>query len=57
MDFKKVFSVLLEAAQIAAEIALAFATGGGSVLLQIIKWLATTLPQFLKKAEQVHMLN
>ena len=53
LDFKKVFSVLLEAAQIAAEIALAFATGGGSVLLQIIKWLATTLPQLLRKVGAV----
>ena len=36
-----------------AEIALAFATGGGSVLLQIVKWLATTLPQLLRTAGSV----
>ena len=53
MDFKKMFGVLLEAAQIAAEIALAFATGGGSVLLQIVKWLATTLPQLFTKAKAI----
>ena len=53
MDFKKIFGVILEAAEIAAEIALAFATGGGSVLLQIVKWLATTLPQLLRTAGSV----
>ncbi|EPR11637.1 hypothetical protein [Ruminiclostridium papyrosolvens] len=53
MDFKKIFGAILEAAEIAAEIALAFATGGGSVLLQIVKWLATTLPQLLSTAGSV----
>ena len=53
MDFKKIFGAILEAAEIAAEIALAFATGGGSVLLQIVKWLATTLPQLLRTAGSV----
>ncbi|MEF2967774.1 hypothetical protein V3851_18245 [Paenibacillus sp. M1] len=52
-DFKAMFGKLLEAAEIAAEIALAFATGGGSVLLQIVKWLATTLPQLFRKATAV----
>ncbi len=52
-DFKAIFGKLLEGAQIAAEIALAFATGGGSVLLQIIKWLATTLPQLIRQAGSV----
>jgi hypothetical protein len=52
-DFKAIFGKLLEGAQIAAEIALAFATGGGSVLLQIIKWLATTLPQLFRQASSV----
>ncbi|ACL75845.1 GH-E family nuclease [Ruminiclostridium cellulolyticum] len=53
MDFKKIFGAILEAAEIAAEIALAFATGGGSVLIQIVKWLATTLPQLLRTAGSV----
>ena len=53
MDFKKIFGAILEVAEIAAEIALAFATGGGSVLLQIVKWLATTLPQLLRTAGSV----
>lgn len=53
MDFKKILAVALEAAEIAAEIALAFATGGGSVLLQIIKWLTTTLPALLRTAGSV----
>lgn len=52
-DFKTMFGKLLEAAEIAAEIALAFATGGGSVLLQIVKWLATTLPQLFRTATAV----
>ncbi|HEX2928053.1 MAG TPA: hypothetical protein VHP38_17650, partial [Ruminiclostridium sp.] len=53
MDFKKILAVALEAAEIAAEIALAFATGGGSVLLQIVKWLTTTLPALLRTAASV----
>ncbi|AEY65514.1 hypothetical protein [Clostridium sp. BNL1100] len=53
MDFKKIFGAILEAAEIAAEIALAFATGGGSVLIQIVKWLATTLLQLLRTAGSV----
>ena len=53
MDFKKVFSVVLEGAQIAAEIAAAIATGGGSVVVQIVTWLTTTLPQLLKQVGSV----
>ncbi|EMS70458.1 hypothetical protein CTER_3868, partial [Ruminiclostridium cellobioparum subsp. termitidis CT1112] len=53
MDFKKVFSVVLEGAQIAAEIAAAVATGGGSVVVQIVTWLTTTLPQLLKQVGSV----
>ena len=53
MDFKKVFNVVLEGAQIAAEIAAAVATGGGSVVVQIVTWLTTTLPQLLKQVGSV----
>ncbi len=53
MDFMEILRIALEAAQIAAEIALAFATGGGSVLLQIVKWLATTLPGLISKARAI----
>ena len=53
MDFKKVFNVVLEGAQIAAEIAAAIATGGGSVVVQIVTWLTTTLPQLLKQVGSV----
>ena len=53
MDFKKVFSVVLEGARIAAEIAAAIATGGGSVVVQIVTWLTTTLPQLLKQVGSV----
>lgn len=52
-DFKTMFGKLLEGAQIAAEIAAAFATGGGSVLLQIANWLITTLPQLFRKITTV----
>jgi phage-related protein len=53
MDFKKVFNVVLEGARIAAEIAAAVATGGGSVVVQIVTWLTTTLPQLLKQVGSV----
>ena len=53
MDFMKILEIALEAAMIAAEIAAAFATGGGSVLLQIGKWLATTLPGLINKAKAI----
>jgi hypothetical protein len=52
-DFKINYGKLLEGAQIAAEITLAFATGGGSVLLQIGSWLVTTLPQLIRQASTV----
>ncbi|MCL6456429.1 MAG: hypothetical protein K6T85_00335 [Gorillibacterium sp.] len=52
-DFKVIFGHLLEGAQIAAEIAAAFVTGGGSILLQIVKWIATTLPQLFRQASSV----
>lgn len=41
----------LEGAQLALEVAAAFASGGGSVLLQIIAWLAKTLPELFQKAK------
>lgn len=51
--FKEIFMKALEAAQIAAEIALAFATGGGSILAQIVIWLGTTLPGLLNTVGSV----
>ena len=53
MDFKKVFNVVIEGAQIAAEITAAVLTGGGSVVIQIVTWLGTTLPQLLKQVGAV----
>jgi hypothetical protein len=53
MDFMQILDKVLEAAEIAAEIALAIATGGGSVLMQIVTWLATTLPKLLNLARGV----
>ena len=53
MDFKKIFSYVVEGATIAAELAAAVLTGGGSVIVQIVTWLATTLPQLLKQAGAV----
>ena len=53
MDFKKIFSYVIEGATIAAELAAAVLTGGGSVIVQIVTWLATTLPQLLKQAGAV----
>lgn len=52
-DFMKILKAALEVAQIAAELALAFATGGGSVLIQIAKWLVTTLPGLINKAKAI----
>lgn len=52
-DFKVNFGKFLEGAQIAAEIAAAIATGGGSVLVQIVTWLATTLPNLFRQASSV----
>ncbi len=52
-DFKTMFMQALEVAQIAAEIALAFATGGGSVLVQIGTWLGTTLPKIFNTVTSV----
>lgn len=51
--FKEIFFKVLEAAQIAAEIAAAFATGGGSILAQIAIWLGKTLPELLRKVTAV----
>ncbi len=53
MDFKKIFNYVIEGATIAAELAAAVLTGGGSVIVQIVTWLATTLPQLLKQAGAV----
>lgn len=53
MDFKKIFNYVVEGATIAAELAAAVLTGGGSVIVQIVTWLATTLPQLLKQAGAV----
>lgn len=44
---------LLEAAELSAEVAAAFATGGGSVLLQIGTWLLRTLPGLYQKAKTI----
>ncbi len=44
---------VLDAVQLAAEVAAAFATGGGSVLAQIVIWLGTTLPGLYQKAKAV----
>lgn len=52
-EFKINFGKALEVAQIAAEIAAAFATGGGSVLVQIVTWLTSTLPKLLRQANTV----
>ncbi len=52
-EFKIPFGKILEGAQIAAEIAAAFATGGGSILLQIGIWLGTTLPELFNKVTSV----
>ena len=52
-DFKKIFGAVLEGLQIAAEIAAAFATGGGSILVQIGIWLGTTLPGLFQKVSAV----
>lgn len=43
----------LESLQLSAEVTAAFASGGGSVLLQIIAWLATTLPGLYQKAKTI----
>jgi|GEM_PF-818629 len=51
--FKDLFFKVLEGAQIAAEIALAFATGGGSILVQVAMWLANTLPKLMKTVSSV----
>ena len=53
MDFMEILRIALEAAQIAAELALAFASGGGSVLIQIGKWLINTLPGLIDKAKAI----
>lgn len=52
-EFKINFGKALEVAQIAAEVAAAFATGGGSVLVQIVTWLTSTLPKLLRQANTV----
>lgn len=52
-EFKINFGKALEVAQIAAEVAAAFATGGGSVLVQIATWLTSTLPKLLRQANTV----
>ncbi|MHA6530586.1 hypothetical protein [Paenibacillus sp. BAC0078] len=52
-DFKVNFGKFLEIAQISAEIAAAFATGGGSILVQIGVWLTSTLPKLLRQANSV----
>ncbi|OKP89721.1 hypothetical protein [Paenibacillus sp. P32E] len=52
-DFKVNFGKFLEIAQISAEIAAAFATGGGSILVQIGIWLTSTLPKLLRQANSV----
>lgn len=52
-EFKIPFEKILEGAQIGAEIAAAFATGGGSILLQIGIWLGTTLPELFNKVTSV----
>lgn len=52
-EFKIPFGKILEGAQITAEIAAAFATGGGSILLQIGIWLGTTLPELFNKVTSV----
>ena len=53
MDFRKIFDVVLEGAMIAAELAAAVVSGGGSVLAQIGFWLTTTLPKLIKQAAAV----
>ena len=53
MDFLEILKIALEAAMIAAEIAAAFASMGGSVLAQIVKWIATTLPSLISKARAI----
>lgn len=53
MDFMEILKIALEAAMIAAEIAAAFASMGGSVLAQIVKWIATTLPSLISKARAI----
>ncbi len=53
MDFMDILKIALEAAMIAAEIAAAFVSMGGSVLAQIVKWIATTLPSLISKARAI----
>ncbi|MFZ5988767.1 MAG: hypothetical protein ACOYWZ_16810 [Bacillota bacterium] len=52
-EFKEVFEKYLEGAIIAAEIAAAFASGGGSILIQIGVWLGKTLPELFQKLSAV----